>query len=94
MVVAACDSSVRIDVRPYVTGAALSSLDSRGLFETEQAAAEPFDQITPCGISNVIMTSIEKETGKSISVPEAAVAFERIVSSNISDLRVDARQGP
>jgi len=47
MVVAACDSSVRIDVRPYVTGAALSSLDSRGLFETEQAAAEPFDQITP-----------------------------------------------
>ena len=47
MVVAACDSSVRIDVRPYVTGAALSSLDSRGLFATEQAAAEPFDQITP-----------------------------------------------
>ena len=54
----------------------------------------PFDQITPCGISNVMMTSIEKETGKSISVPEAAVAFERIVSNNISDLRVDARQGP
>src|SRR5207248_4024416 len=25
----------------------------------------PFDQITPCGISNVMMTSIEKETGKS-----------------------------
>ena len=54
----------------------------------------PFDQITPCGISNVMMTTIEKETGKSISVPEAAVAFERIVSNNISDLRVDARQGP
>jgi hypothetical protein len=41
-----------------------------------------------------MMTSIEKETGKSISVPEAAVAFERIVSNNISDLRVDARQRP
>ena len=23
----------------------------------------PFDQITPCGIANVTMTSIEKETG-------------------------------
>ena len=44
-------------------------------------------------VANVTMTSIEKETGKSISVPEAAVAFERIVSNNISDLRVDARQG-
>ena len=54
----------------------------------------PFDQITPCGISNVMMTSIEKETGVSVSVLEAAVAFEKIVSHNISDLRVDVTQGP
>ena len=26
----------------------------------------PFDQIVPCGIANVTMTSIEKETGRSI----------------------------
>ena len=26
----------------------------------------PFDQITPCGIANVAMTSIERETGGSI----------------------------
>ena len=30
----------------------------------------PFDQIVPCGISNVAMTSIEKETGREHSVVE------------------------
>jgi lipoyl(octanoyl) transferase len=38
----------------------------------------PFGQITPCGISNVIMTSIERETGKTVSVVEAAAAFEKL----------------
>jgi lipoyl(octanoyl) transferase len=49
----------------------------------------PFDQITPCGISNVAMTSMEKEIGKSISVIEVARAFEKLVTRRISDLRVD-----
>ena len=49
----------------------------------------PFDQITPCGISNVAMTSIEKETGKSISVMETVSRFEKLLASRISDLRVD-----
>jgi lipoyl(octanoyl) transferase len=48
----------------------------------------PFDQITPCGISNVAMTSIEKEVGKSVSVIEVAVAFEKLVAREISELRV------
>jgi len=48
----------------------------------------PFDQITPCGISNVAMTSIEKETGRSVSVIEVAVAFEKLVVGEISELRV------
>jgi lipoyl(octanoyl) transferase len=38
----------------------------------------PFDHITPCGISNVTMTSIERETGRIISVEEAASAFATI----------------
>jgi lipoyl(octanoyl) transferase len=46
----------------------------------------PFDQITPCGISNVMMTSIEKETRTSISVAEAVPAFENLVARRISDL--------
>ena len=38
----------------------------------------PFDHITPCGISNVTMTSIERETGRIISVEDAASAFATI----------------
>ncbi len=32
----------------------------------------PFDWITPCGLSGIEMTSIEKETGLAVSVQEAA----------------------
>jgi lipoyl(octanoyl) transferase len=39
----------------------------------------PFDHITPCGISNVCMTSIEKETGKSTTVSAAAVAMDTVI---------------
>ena len=49
----------------------------------------PFGQITPCGISNVVMTSIEKETGKSISVIEVAPMLEKLVVRMISDLHLD-----
>jgi lipoyl(octanoyl) transferase len=48
----------------------------------------PFDQITPCGISNVRMTSIERETGKTVSVAEAATAFEKLLGHWLSDLRI------
>src|SRR5438034_6724343 len=48
----------------------------------------PFDQITPCGISNVTMTSIERETGKSVSVIGVAAAFEKFVARKIPELRV------
>lgn len=37
-----------------------------------------FDRITPCGIANVTMTSIERETGEQISVGEVAIEAERI----------------
>ena len=47
----------------------------------------PFASIVPCGISNVTMTSMEKETGKSISVEEVAVPFEKFVRERIHDLR-------
>ena len=49
----------------------------------------PFAHIVPCGISDVTMTSIEKETGKSLSVVDVAAAFEKLVSRRIPDLRVD-----
>jgi len=48
----------------------------------------PFNQIVPCGIDNVAMTSMEKETGRTFSVETVATAFEKIASRRISDLRV------
>jgi len=49
----------------------------------------PFSHIVPCGISNIAMTSLEKETGKSFSVIDVARAFEKLVLNRICDLRVD-----
>jgi len=47
----------------------------------------PFDQIVPCGIANVMMTSIEKETGAPHSVVEVAKRVEQIAAKRISSLR-------
>jgi lipoyl(octanoyl) transferase len=50
----------------------------------------PFDQITPCGISNLAMTSIEKETGKDVTVSTAAVMMEKLAAQRIDHLQVPA----
>jgi lipoyl(octanoyl) transferase len=47
----------------------------------------PFDQIVPCGISNVAMTSIEKETGAVQHVADLASRVERIALRRIAALR-------
>jgi len=49
----------------------------------------PFGHIVPCGISDVTMTSMEKETGKPLSVVDVAGAFEQFVGKKILDLRCD-----
>jgi lipoyl(octanoyl) transferase len=47
----------------------------------------PFNQIVPCGIANVAMTSIEKETGAPQSVEEVASRVEHLALTRISSLR-------
>lgn len=47
----------------------------------------PFDQIVPCGIADVTMTSIERETGTKQSVSEIAFRAEEIAQRRIGDLR-------
>jgi lipoyl(octanoyl) transferase len=47
----------------------------------------PFAQIIPCGISNVMMTSIEKETGESLSVVDVACEFEKVLPEKFRELR-------
>jgi lipoyl(octanoyl) transferase len=47
----------------------------------------PFDQIVPCGIANVAMTSIEREIGGEQSVSEVAVRIGKIALRRIGVLR-------
>lgn len=47
----------------------------------------PFDQIVPCGIANVTMTSIEMETGTKRLVPEIASQVGEIALREIRVLR-------
>jgi len=47
----------------------------------------PFNHIVPCGIDNVAMTSMEKETGQAFSVAGVAASVEKLALNRISDLR-------
>jgi lipoyl(octanoyl) transferase len=47
----------------------------------------PFNYIIPCGINNVAMTSMEKETGGALSVLDIARALEKLAFDRIIDLR-------
>jgi lipoyl(octanoyl) transferase len=49
----------------------------------------PFAHIVPCGISNVTMTSMERELGQSLSVDDVARDFEKLALHRIGDLRFD-----
>jgi lipoyl(octanoyl) transferase len=48
----------------------------------------PFDHIVPCGINNVAITSMEKETKKSFTVAEVAPTLEKSALDSIVSLRV------
>ena len=49
----------------------------------------PFAHIIPCGINNVAITSMEKETKKTLTVETVAGMLEKLVLDSISDLRID-----
>ena len=46
----------------------------------------PFDHIVPCGIANVTMTSVEKETGRELSVLEIGSLVEKIATRRVAHL--------
>jgi len=54
----------------------------------------PFNHIVPCGINNVAMTSMEKETGQAFSVAVVADWLENLARNRISDLRSAPDAGP
>ena len=47
----------------------------------------PFHHIVPCGIDNVAMTSMEKETGQAFPVAGVAAWLQKLALNRISDLR-------
>ena len=47
----------------------------------------PFDHITPCGITDVTITSMEKERGQPVSLVDVAADFEKLVGRRVQDLR-------
>ena len=49
----------------------------------------PFDRIIPCGIQNVTMTSIEKETGRTFSPAEVGQRVAEIAFHTISNLTTE-----
>src|SRR5256885_3398951 len=54
----------------------------------------PFDHIVPCGIQNVTMTSIEKETKRAFTVAEVARTLEKLALDLIVSLRVAPETQP
>ena len=48
----------------------------------------PFNHIVPCGIHNVAMTSMEKETGATFSVSNVEKAVRKVVLKQIRNLHV------
>ena len=69
-------ASIGVGVRHWIT--------MHGFALNVSGDLSPFDQITPCGIANVAMTSIERETGaihsiQSVAAQIAALARERII---------------
>ena len=72
-------ASIGVGVRHWITmhGFALSVCGD----------LSPFNHIVPCGINNVAMTSMEKETGQAFSVAGVAASVEKLALNRISDLR-------
>jgi lipoyl(octanoyl) transferase len=54
----------------------------------------PFNHIVPCGINNVEMTSMEKETGTAFSVASVAASIEKLALNQIGDLRLNREPQP
>jgi lipoyl(octanoyl) transferase len=50
----------------------------------------PFAQITPCGLANVTMTSVERETDQNVTVAEAANIMQQLAPRRINRLRIGA----
>jgi lipoyl(octanoyl) transferase len=79
-------ASIGVGVRHWIT--------MHGFALNVRGDLSPFNQIVPCGINEVAMTSIEKETGKKFSVMKIGEAVEKLALDRIIDLRVAPEAQP
>jgi len=73
-------ASIGVGVRHWIT--------MHGFALNVSGDLSPFNHIVPCGINNVVMTSIEKETGAAFCVTRVAASIEKYAVNRIGDLRV------
>jgi lipoyl(octanoyl) transferase len=73
-------ASIGVGVRHWIT--------MHGFALNVSGDLSPFDHIVPCGINNVAMTSMKKETGKVFPVANVARAVEKLALHRIKGLRV------
>jgi lipoate-protein ligase B len=59
-------------------------------FASTWAATSPFGAITPCGIANVTMTSIEQETGVNHPLESIADRMAQLARKRINHLAVSS----
>ena len=79
-------ASIGVGVRHWIT--------MHGFALNVHGDLSPFNHIIPCGINEVAMTSIEKETGKAFSVADVAKAVENLALERVLDLRVAEEAQP
>jgi len=71
-------ASIGVGVRHWIT--------MHGFALNVSGKLTPFDAITPCGIANVTMTSIEKETGELLEVERVASETAELAKERIAIL--------
>ena len=73
-------ASIGVGVRHWIT--------MHGFALNVSGDLSPFDYIVPCGINNVAMTSMEKETKRVFTVADVAPTLEKLAVDSIVTLRV------
>src|SRR3712207_4762822 len=71
-------ASIGVGVRQWIT--------MHGFALNVSGDLSAFDQIVPCGIANVTMTSIERECGRVWSVEEVGAEAGRLIESRVGEL--------
>ncbi len=72
-------ASIGVGVRQWIT--------MHGFALNVHGDLSPFDQIVPCGIANVAMTSIEKETGDALTVEGVGRRAGKLIATRLEELR-------